>query len=300
MVTHSAGIITVANGHRRYLSLATDLALSVRKHTSLPISLLVDPAWGDFRQTRYAQYFDQIIDLPTDALPCNFAKLHTADLTPYELTLYFDADVILTSHVGRAFAAILADQTGYVLNGGYHPPSDHLEHNGIKISAICEKFGLPRYFKSNAGVMGFRKHPGVAIQAAARAQQKTCPKLFEKIPQLKYDDEIYFGIIADRFNLGSFGSAKPLHWLMQDIEREGLNGKGVHAIGWSHYSYNWLMNELVALRRSAKLPLFVAQWNWSRKLFPRNNYLEILWRIALIHIWRNLALPLDLQRRFWR
>ena len=92
----SEGYVAIAFDDRRYLDIAANLALSVRRHDRRPISVLVNPAVKV--DSAYTQLFDRIITVPDDpAFRGAMNKARLFDLTPYDRTLYIDADCLLFS-----------------------------------------------------------------------------------------------------------------------------------------------------------------------------------------------------------
>jgi hypothetical protein len=80
----------------RYLDLAANVALSVRRSDVRPISVIVNRAIGVAPGIR--ALFDQVIVADDkDLLRGAMNKLRLPELTPYERTLYLDADCLLFS-----------------------------------------------------------------------------------------------------------------------------------------------------------------------------------------------------------
>src|SRR5690349_12923963 len=106
------GYVVLAMDDGRYLDLAANLALSIRRHEARPVSVIVNravsfnPAYGDL--------FDQVIVAPDHpALRGAMNKARLYELTPYDRTMYLDADCLLFSpriaffwrkYAGHAFA----------------------------------------------------------------------------------------------------------------------------------------------------------------------------------------------------
>ena len=260
-----SGIVTVATGHKNYLSLATDLALSVKANSAHPISLLLEPGFAHFRQTPEARFFDQIVDLPHDALGRNLSKLYTAELSPYDVTIYLDADTLVTAPMRDVFARLLQEPAGYLLQGTYL--SDHVQeiHNRHNTAELCRRFAVPRYLKANTGIMGFRKREGTHIQAHVRAFATANPDLRPVAALPWISDELCFALCADQLGIRTFEPDQPMYWRMSDIGSEPPS-KVVHAIFPDARSLSWLLAYVGHLRRLNNLSPRKGQVAWLRKV----------------------------------
>ena len=84
------GFVTVATGKESYYRMAHNLLLSYRYHakTQTPFALLCD------RQNEWTADFDQVVIIDTPA--CSFFdKLRILDLSPYDETIFIDADILV-------------------------------------------------------------------------------------------------------------------------------------------------------------------------------------------------------------
>jgi hypothetical protein len=156
----SEGYVAIAFDDARYLDIAANLALSLRRHDRRPISVLVNPAVQV--KPAYAGVFDQVITAPDDpALRGAMNKARLFDLTPYDRTLYIDSDCLLFSprieffwrkYRGHAFAVEGHRQTeGPVFACSL----------GVKDAAtLCKLLNLPFLTVFNAGVMYFERTAG--------------------------------------------------------------------------------------------------------------------------------------------
>ena len=141
----------------RYLDIAANLALSVRRHDARPISVLVNPKIKF--DPAYRELFDQVITVPDDAsLKGAMNKLRLFGLTPYERTMYIDSDCLLFSprieffwrkYRGQAFAVEGRRQSKGPAFGCSLGVKDAGE--------LCRLFGLAYITVFNAGVIYFEK-----------------------------------------------------------------------------------------------------------------------------------------------
>lgn len=167
----SEGYLTLAFDDARYLDLAANFALSVRRLERRPVSVAVnakvkvDPA--------IAAVFDRVIvadDDPHMRGAMNKARLF--DLTPYERTFYIDADCLLFSPRIEFFWRQFRGEP-FMVEG-------HRQRTGPVFScslgekdaaALCALLGLSTLTVFNAGVMYFER------SAASKA-------VFDKVREL--------------------------------------------------------------------------------------------------------------------
>ncbi len=90
------GYVVIAFDDPRYLDLAANLALSIRRTEHRPISVLVNPAVPI--NPSYNGLFDRVIVVPDDpTVRGAMNKMRLSELTPYARTMYIDADCLLFS-----------------------------------------------------------------------------------------------------------------------------------------------------------------------------------------------------------
>jgi len=153
----SEGYVVLAFDDERYLDIAANLALSLRRHDTRPVTVLINAA-VHFNPA-YADLFASVVTVPDDlALRGAMNKARLFALSPYERTLYVDADCLLFSprieffwrkYRGQAFAVEGHKQsTGAVFSCSL----------GTKDAAVlCDLLSLPFLTVFNAGVMYFER-----------------------------------------------------------------------------------------------------------------------------------------------
>lgn len=151
------GYLLLAFDDSRYLDLAANFALSVRRLERRPVSVAVnakvrvDPA--------VRALFDQVIvaeDEPDLRGAMNKARLY--DLSPYDRTFYIDADCILFSPRIEFFWRTFRDQA-FGVEGVQRKSGPVFGCSlGEKDAAeLCALLGLPHIVVFNAGVMYFER-----------------------------------------------------------------------------------------------------------------------------------------------
>lgn len=100
--SETKGVLILALGHPYYGRLAAQLAMSIKSNTpEINISVVKTANSLNHCNADYLKYFDNIIDCPKEYYINNKgfedfikAKIYLYDLTPYDKTIYLDADII--------------------------------------------------------------------------------------------------------------------------------------------------------------------------------------------------------------
>jgi len=151
------GYLLLAFDDARYLDLAANFALSVRRLEKRPVSVAVNakvrvaPA--------LAALFDRVIVAEDDAhMRGAMNKARLFDLTPYERTFYIDADCILFSprieFFWRKFRGQPFAVEGHRQSAG---PAFACSLGEKDAGVLCALLGLPYLTVFNAGVMYFER-----------------------------------------------------------------------------------------------------------------------------------------------
>jgi hypothetical protein len=207
------GFLTMATGKVGFLEMAVDMALSLRAHSTLPIALACDDGLLESARTRYANVFDHVQVVPDRFLHGRVRKYGAAEATPFEETVFVDADCMVLGPLDYLFESLAEHDMAMV--GQQLTRSDDENHHGFSTRRLMVQFGLDRYLKTNSGIFCFRRDPGIEIMEACRE----C-FLNEAKPRLKYSlllgrwlgDEIAFGIVGGRRQLGSLPVPAPMYW----------------------------------------------------------------------------------------
>lgn len=92
------GVITIAVGSTTYGKMALNLAVSVKRNSSIPTALIYTPsAVKDIKPL--LNYFDHLIEMPDTDNPvrtCMNLKVRLNDKSPFDKTMFLDADCIIT------------------------------------------------------------------------------------------------------------------------------------------------------------------------------------------------------------
>ena len=216
------GYLTMAVGSAHYLEMAVDMALSLREHTRLPLAIAVDDRLGSVVRSVYASVFDYVVEVPERFLRGRALKYGCAEATPFEETIFVDADCIVLGCLdGMAEALAHCDMA---MVGELLTVEDEQTHHGFSTRALMGRFGLDRYLKTNSGFFCFRKSAAIEIMEDCLSCYLT-----EARPALRgsiligrwLGDEIAFGIVGGRRRLGTLPEPAPMYW-PREIEQLDL------------------------------------------------------------------------------
>lgn len=85
------GIILIASGHSFYGRMAFNLAVTIKAEEDIPVTVLYNGAALSHLSDRQKAIFDNMVEIK----PASFAaKLALCDYSPYDCTLYLDADMV--------------------------------------------------------------------------------------------------------------------------------------------------------------------------------------------------------------
>ena len=188
-----SGFITHAFGWQ-HAEMALDLALSIRKYHSEPISIVVDQ--------KAARLYKPYKNLPFDSIKVVHDKVHpwgakflVAEHSPYKKTVYVDADVLFL----RRYNLIDFDLTHPIaMYGAYMPPNSRAK-TYHPIHQICSDFGLSRYFWATSGAFVFSPKEAQPMFSECYEFYTKGRKQFPKYASVGFPDEMAFGVLSDRY-----------------------------------------------------------------------------------------------------
>ena len=203
----------MAVGKPRYVEMAVDMALSLKEHTELPVAIAVDRALEPGVRERYPTVFEEIVLVPDRFLDGRALKYGTAAATPFEETMFVDADCLVLSSLDGLWSVL--DHADMAMVGEHLTLSEDENHHGFSTRALIRRFALDRYLKTNSGLFCFRREPGLQIM-------EECLEcyLHEARPRLRWSllfgrwlgDEIAFGIVGGRRGIETFPEPAPMYW----------------------------------------------------------------------------------------
>lgn len=195
------GYVTLAMGSQRYFDMACMLALSLRFHDpARRICLIHDRNIS--LPPHAAAVFDDHVEIPVDETYFGCAnKLRVGRLSPYDRTMFVDADCLLAksdiarvwiNHTGQFF-----NMTGDVRTSG--------QWNVLDIAKACAQFDVPYVVQMNSGVFywerGDKAEAFFAYLNDLYATQRHTISQSHRNVRNQYNDEPFFGIGMGRFGL---------------------------------------------------------------------------------------------------
>jgi len=150
------GYLVLAMGPSRYLDMAINLAASIRViDPGRPVCLVHDV--GGVIPAEARGFFDDFVELANDPrYPHVMNKIRLFELSPYQGTMFVDADCLLVKrgidHYWQAAATRPFSITGGKRTSG--------EWKGIQIEDVLQQEGAPYLIQMNAGVFYFDKSAG--------------------------------------------------------------------------------------------------------------------------------------------
>jgi hypothetical protein len=204
----SEGYVVLALDDPRYLDLAANLALSLRRHDTRPVTVIINPQIPC--PAAYKQLFSQVVTAQDDrAIRGAMNKARLFDLSPYDRTLYLDADCLLFSprieffwrkYRGHPFAVEGHQQASGAVFACSLGEKD--------AAALCALLSLPFVAVFNAGVIYFERSPaGRAVFDKARALYAGPHRDAISYPYKhagEYADEPFFGAAMGALGIAPF------------------------------------------------------------------------------------------------
>lgn len=286
------GILTLATKHRMYVEMAVDFALSLREHSSDPVSIVVDDKMRPLVESRYADIFDQVVTLPAAYRFGRAARYAFARLTPYDRTLSIDADTLVLKPFDFLWAK--TEALPLAMMGEMLDITDPQVHHGMTIPFLTSTLELKRYFKTAGAVFYFHR-------AGAAPLLDACFEAYREraYPRLRWaGDEIGFAIVGAERGIDTLPRPWPILWRHQlaDLDPQDPPSPLYTILGQANRpAMNWLMAQVKRRRIEAGLPLVsepywrLKAWTsagarWSRSLRP-----VLMWLIDLRNVFANTS-----------
>lgn len=263
------GYLTIAARSPRFLEMAVDMALSLREHTELPVAIATDEQLAGIARRDYSRVFDEITEIPSRFLQGRALKYGSAEASPFEETIFVDADCILLGSTDDAFSAL--ETADMAMIGEHLTTSDNVHHHGFSTSYLIRRFELDSYLKTNSGFFCFRRSAALQIMDECRECYLT-----EVVPQLRWSrflgrwlgDELAFGIVGGRRRLGTLPKPDHMFW-PNELQRLDLSNpeKSLLHMIWPLASgtLEALMRQTSARRAAAGVP-GSAETHWREEV----------------------------------
>jgi len=186
------GILIVATGHPNYGNLAYNLALTIKAAGDIDISVVWSERSLSHLNDEQKKVFDKLIELPENYRTGFGVKLHLDQLTPYNNTLYLDADMLwLGKNPNELFESLQGNDFAIITEGSSDKPNQKYyfwaDHSEIKTV-----YNVKKVYQTRSEVIYFEKGCKVFKECRKlKPEEKllTIRKFGEWVP-----DELYFNI----------------------------------------------------------------------------------------------------------
>lgn len=143
---HERGVITLGFGDEQYGRMAKALARSIRLHNpDLPLAVVTD----HLDDEELKEYFDVLIPFDPQYGKGVQQKLSLDRYTPFDLTLYLDADSLVVRDLGPVFdlmGIVPFGVVGFPVVDGFY---------WVEVQKLIERFEVPYIGRFNAGLICF-------------------------------------------------------------------------------------------------------------------------------------------------
>lgn len=186
------GIILIATGHAGYGQLAYNLACSIKAVENIDIAVVHSGAALSHLSDNQRQVFTKVIELPNDFADGFGAKLHLDQLTPFDKTLYLDADMLW---LGKNPYDLFKELDGVqftIITEGSSESVNNKYYFWAELSEIQAAYKVEKVWQIRSEVIYFEKGTKVFKESRKlkpETKLKTIRMFGDKIP-----DELYFNI----------------------------------------------------------------------------------------------------------
>lgn len=230
------GIILIATGAPFYGRMAYNLAVTIKSVEDFPVTVLYNGQALSHLSGRQKTIFDNIVEIETDSFA---AKLCLYDNTPYDQTLYLDADMVWLPNrkPSQLFAELENVDFTSITEGWYdyetgEDKGNKMYHYWCDVGEAKEKYKLSgKYYQWRSEVIYFKKG-SVARKLFKEAKEiyakpKVVPGKFAgHIP-----DELAINIAACKLGI----EPHVFKWLPAYWHRLHGEGKGLGEIAQNYY-----------------------------------------------------------------
>ncbi len=260
------GYITAASNHIRHLQMAVDLRLSLRDiDPEREFALVVDDAIAP-QLTKFPGVFDHVFVIPEAVNIGHSSKVYTGRISPFEQTLFIDADCIVLDKLDGLWAALQAKD--FCVPGEYVTKDDTRHHHNFQIAKLCEIFALESYYWASSPIYYFN-------DAGREVMNEIHAIYCEELPRsriTRWDtgtppDEIAFAIVGSRLGFKEF---PPIQTLIKQKDLASWTTGGhpheiYHCTMCPRFSVlAQLMNAIARRRAAHQLPQGSRRY-WVRK-----------------------------------
>lgn len=142
------GVITIAQGNKRYINMAINLAISLKINSpNFPIAIVTDS-----KDDSISDFFDFVIPIKEEHGVGLIQKLRIYEYSCFEETLFIDADCLAVKSIDFIFDSFVNQQVSCF---GYKRTHDKIF--GVDIVYLRNKFNVDYIIGHNGGIYYFKK-----------------------------------------------------------------------------------------------------------------------------------------------
>ena len=291
-VIQNKGIITAAFGHRKWIELAVDFALSCYEFNDLEVALVTDQFGSNFIVKNYPNIFSHVfisekLGTNEDDLQVT-AKICALEYSPFKKSVFFDADMLFIKRMPVKLFNQLNENI--LMLGRYHDllSGECIYHNGHSIKQLLNLYSINKYLHCVGGCFFWEKKQGEKYANFLRvvlAHHKNKLKLYNGG---LFTDGILFGLTAHEYGVEILELKKGKPW-NEMTEKKGLNIRESQFLFHSNFiSFSQILKLIIKIylnRRKRKVSVLPILF-WLEELLNRraNEGKNIyFWRL-LFHI----------------
>ena len=252
--------------------MSADLALSVKAHSSLPVSLITSPSGARLMAGKYPGLFDHFVIAdrleslePKKRLVA--AKIDAIKSSPYELAVFLDSDMVCRKDPSFLLDG-LTNEDFRIFGRAYKRDNcSAVIHHGIPAIKLFEEFNLDSYVHSSLGAFGFGAAGGSRVANLMEAEEplwrERTKKFRESLPA-----EILFGLIGERTGVSFYNLPGRFYQVQHMGFRWSDNVTCLHSAPMRHREAARLLSGVVSRRRRAGYPVGPSLY-WVSELLNR-------------------------------
>lgn len=234
----NTGILIIACGHRNYGKMATTLASSIRLvDTSINICLAyTDSAIANLTEDELNLFTDKVKLLPKyytlgkNKQAYIKTKVHLDEITPYETTLFLDADQVWlwkdtpTNVIAQLDThEFIIENSGYIGFDNYIYPTSENWCDMKEVQQVYE-FSTERFYRIHSEFIFFKRTPSVIALYESIRLIYTKPKVKPKVFAGAYPDEYAYAIAISLLELYPLlDNYRPTFWYPREKKQLHLH-----------------------------------------------------------------------------
>ena len=208
------GILILATGHELYAKLAFNLALSIKANDRhIKVAMICDKKSVSCLTPTHLKYFDHLYEIPQACITLGDqthhfkAKTHLYDLTPFDKTLFLDADTLFCPNRKISWLFGELDEVNFSIpnNGYFDPLKNNKTTNGYlwwgDLPKIKDYYNLKNKMPQTNSTLIYFKKGETAEKIFKTANQIYCDNKAPKVrKKWGFADEFCFNVSMSLHN----------------------------------------------------------------------------------------------------